>query len=67
MATAGPNPDGSQFFLTFKATPHLNGKHTVFGQLSEGLGTLKDLEANGSGRGTPKKDLHIKAATIIVE
>lgn len=68
MANSGPNTDGSQFFLTFKPTPHLNGKHTVFGYVVEGMGTVKELEANGTrGRGKPKMDLFIQRATIIVE
>jgi len=45
MAHAGPGTDGSQFFLTFKATPFLDGKHTVFGEIVEGLDVLKILEA----------------------
>jgi len=36
MAHAGPNTGGSQFFITFVATPHLNGVHTVFGAINEG-------------------------------
>jgi cyclophilin family peptidyl-prolyl cis-trans isomerase len=68
MANSGPNTDASQFFLTFGPTPHLNGKHTVFGTVAEGMGTVRELEKNGSrGRGKPKKPLFIQRATILVE
>jgi len=46
-ANAGPGTDGSQFFLTFVPTPHLDGKHTVHGFVTEGLETLKAIEEKG--------------------
>ncbi len=67
MANSGPGTDGSQFFLTFTATPHLNGKHTVFGQVVEGKGTMKELEKYGSPRGTTTRELKIVKARISVE
>ena len=44
MANSGPNTNGSQFFITYAPQPHLDGKHTVFGQLVEGMGVLESLE-----------------------
>ncbi len=67
MANAGPGTDGSQFFLTFVATPHLNGKHTIFGEVVEGTGTLGELERRGSQSGQPKEELLIRKARITVE
>lgn len=43
MANAGPNTNGSQFFLTFVPTPHLNGRHTIFGKVVEGMEVLLSL------------------------
>lgn len=65
MANAGPNTDGSQFFITFKETPHLNGRHTVFGQVVEGMDTLDKLEKHVKKAGN--KPVKIIKAMIIVE
>ena len=67
MANAGPGTDGSQFFLTFVATPWLDGKHTLFGEVVEGKGTLKELEARGTRSGTPTESLVIESARVTVE
>ena len=55
MANAGPNTNGSQFFLTFRACPTLNGKHVVFGRVESGIELLAQLEALGTTKGAPKK------------
>lgn len=67
MANAGPGTDGSQFFLTFRATPHLNGRHTVFGNITEGMDVLKKIETFGTRSGRPTKELKIIKATVVVE
>jgi cyclophilin family peptidyl-prolyl cis-trans isomerase len=49
MANAGPFTNGSQFFITHGPTPHLNGKHTVFGQVVEGLDVLMSIPPRDPG------------------
>ena len=67
MANAGPGTDGSQFFLTFVATPWLDGKHTVFGEIVEGMDTMKQFEAAGSANGPTKEPLKMEKVTVEVQ
>ncbi len=65
MANTGrPGTDGSQFFLTFRPTPWLDGKHTIFGDVTEGQDVVKKLEAAGTPDGTPREKLTIVKARI---
>jgi cyclophilin family peptidyl-prolyl cis-trans isomerase len=64
MANAGSRTDGSQFFILFDEAPHLDGKHTVFGQVVEGFGTLRQIEVLGSKDGKPREPVLIERAEI---
>jgi cyclophilin family peptidyl-prolyl cis-trans isomerase len=55
MANSGPDSNGSQFFITTVPTPHLDGKHVIFGEVDSGFQTLGALEENGSASGAPVK------------
>ena len=67
-ANAGPNTDGSQFFIMFRAYPSLDMHYSIFGQLVEGEKTLAALEAAGNpGDGPPSEPLLITKATVEVK
>ena len=66
-ANTGPGTDGSQFFITFVPTPHLNDKHTIYGRLVDGWDALAAIQQLGSPGGSTQKPIIIEQATISVE
>jgi cyclophilin family peptidyl-prolyl cis-trans isomerase len=64
MAHAGPGTDGSQFFITFGPTAHLDNKHTIWGEVVEGMEAVKALEKLGSQQGQVVNPPLIKKATV---
>jgi cyclophilin family peptidyl-prolyl cis-trans isomerase len=60
MANAGPNTNGSQFFLCKVKTPWLDGKHVVFGTVTEGMDVVQKLEALGSDSGQTRGKIMVE-------
>lgn len=65
MANSGPGTNGSQFFITTVACPWLNGKHVVFGKVTEGMDLVKKIESLGSQSGAPSARVTISSSGLM--